>query len=98
MLQGITNVGDKMKIIKIGAVWCPGCLMMQKVWNNIKKNNKIKVEELDYDIDTDKVSKYNIGQILPVIIFLNDSEEEISRLVGEQTEKNIQEIIDKYRS
>ena len=24
-----------MKIIKIGAIWCPGCLVMKKVWNNI---------------------------------------------------------------
>ena len=24
-----------MRIIKIGAVWCPGCLVMKKVWNKI---------------------------------------------------------------
>ena len=24
-----------MKIIKISAIWCPGCLVMKKVWKNI---------------------------------------------------------------
>ena len=23
-----------MKIIKFTAIWCPGCLVMKKVWNN----------------------------------------------------------------
>ena len=27
-----------MKIIKIGAIWCPGCLVMKKVWKNIITN------------------------------------------------------------
>ena len=27
-----------MKIIKVGAIWCPGCLVMKKVWNNILKD------------------------------------------------------------
>ena len=60
-----------MQIIKIGAVWCPGCLVMNKIWNNILKNNDLDIIELDYDMDSAEVSKYNVGQVLPVIIFLD---------------------------
>ena len=49
-----------MKIIKIGAVWCPGCLVMNKIWNNIKTNYpEVEIEELDYDMDSLEVLKYN---------------------------------------
>ena len=86
-----------MQIIKIGAVWCPGCLVMNKVWNNILKNNDLDILELDYDMDNDEVSKYNIGQVLPVIIFVDKDGVELERLVGEQKEDKLMEIIDKYR-
>ncbi|MBQ9854484.1 MAG: thioredoxin family protein [Bacilli bacterium] len=86
-----------MKIIKIGAIWCPGCLVMKKVWKNIEKENELNIKELDYDIDKEEVEKYNIGNILPVIIFLNDKEQELERLIGEQKEEKILEIINKYR-
>lgn len=86
-----------MQIIKIGAVWCPGCLVMNKIWNNILKNNDLDIIELDYDMDSDLVSKYNIGQVLPVIIFINKDGVELERLIGEQKESKLMEVIDKYR-
>ena len=27
-----------MRVIKIGAIWCGGCLVMNKVWNKLIKN------------------------------------------------------------
>ena len=36
-----------MRIIKIGAIWCPGCLVMKKVWNNILKEYDLDITELD---------------------------------------------------
>ena len=86
-----------MQIIKIGAVWCPGCLVMNKIWNNILKDNDLDIIELDYDFDSDEVSKYNVGQVLPVIIFVDKDGLELERLVGEQKENKLMEIIDKYR-
>lgn len=86
-----------MKIIKIGAIWCPGCLVMKKIWKNIEKNNELNIIELDYDLDKEEVEKYNIGNVLPVVIFLNDNEQELERLIGEQKEEKILEIINKYR-
>ena len=86
-----------MQIIKIGAVWCPGCLVMNKIWNNILKNNDLDIIELDYDMDSEEVSKYNVGQVLPVIIFVDKDGIELERLVGEQKEDRLMEIINKYR-
>ena len=86
-----------MKIIKIGAVWCPGCLVMNKIWKKINKDNSLEIISLDYDMDSEEVSKYDVGKLLPVIIFLDNEETEIDRLIGEQKEDKIFELIDKYR-
>ena len=86
-----------MKIIKIGAIWCPGCLVMNKIWNKLDKDNDLEIVSLDYDIDSDKISKYNVGNILPVIIFVDKDNNELERLVGEQTENKIWEVINKYK-
>lgn len=86
-----------MKIIIIGAIWCPGCLVMRKVWNNIKREYpKLEVLELDYDMDNMEVMKYNPGSILPVVIFSSKDGEELERLVGECHEEVIRGVILKY--
>ena len=86
-----------MKIIKIGAIWCPGCLIMKKVWKNITNDySNLDVMELDYDIDNEVVSKYNPGHVLPVVIFLDKNGNELERLIGEQKETVLREAIDKY--
>ena len=87
-----------MKIIKIGAIWCPGCLVMNKVWNRIlEKYDKIDIISLDYDMDSLEVSKYDVGNILPVIIFVDKDGNELERLVGEQKEDKIIELIERYK-
>ena len=87
-----------MKIIKIGAIWCPGCLIMKKVWKNIiDEYNDLDITELDYDMDNDTVSKYSPGKVLPVVIFFDDNNNELERLIGEQKEETLKNIIDKYR-
>ena len=70
-----------MKIVKISAIWCGACLIMNKVWNKLKDKD-IELIELDYDIDEEEVKKYNPGDILPVFIVF-DGNEEILRLTGE---------------
>ena len=45
-----------MKIIKIGAMWCPACIVTNKYWKQIiEKYNEI--EFIDYDIDMDEEIK-----------------------------------------
>lgn len=86
-----------MKIIKIGAIWCPGCLVMKKVWNNIQRDIQVDIVELDYDIDSNEVIKYDVGKILPVVIFVDKDNNELERVIGEQKEEKLRELIDKYR-
>lgn len=72
-----------MKVVKIGAIWCGGCLVMNKVWNKLKDNYDFEFVEYDYDMDEEEVSLYLPLDVLPVFIFYNDSSEELFRIVGE---------------
>ena len=83
-----------MKIIKFGAVWCPGCLVMKPVWKKVEeKYPNLDIIEYDYDIDEDEVNIYNVGDKLPVVIKLDDNGSEIGRLIGEKKENEIIEFI-----
>lgn len=85
-----------MKVIKIGAMWCPGCIVMHKVWDKINKEYpNIEVKSLDLDMDEEEVKKYNIGDTLPVTIFYKD-DTELERLIGEKRFEDIESVINKY--
>lgn len=75
----------------ISAVWCPSCLILKK---NIKKlrnvYSSLEINTLDYDLDEDIISEYNVGNKLPVLISKIDNKE-INRLIGE---KSYDEIVD----
>lgn len=83
-----------MKIIKIGAMWCPACLIMNKRLKEIENKYSIEIINYDYDIDEEIVNKYNVGEVLPELIFINEKDEEIKRLIGEQSIENISSIIE----
>lgn len=82
-----------MKIIKISAIWCPACIITNNALNKLKDNYSFELEELDYDFDD--IESYNVGDILPVLIFVKD-DKEIDRLVGEKNYKEIEEVLKKY--
>lgn len=86
-----------MKVIKITAVWCSGCLIMNKIWNNILQKNDILTINLDYDMDYEEVLKYDVGNILPVFIFFKD-EKEIKRVVGEIKEQELLKIVEELEN
>lgn len=82
-----------MKIVKIGAMWCPGCIVMHKVWDKITDNYpNIDIISYDLDMDSEEVEKYNVGSTLPVIIFYKN-EIEFKRLIGEKKYEDIEEVI-----
>ena len=81
-----------MKVIKITASWCPSCLIMNGMIDDIINKYNVSMISYDFDLDQDEVSKYNVGTILPVLIKLDDEENEISRIVGEHKEKEIIEL------
>lgn len=84
-----------MKLIKIGAVWCPACLVMSTRINKVIEKYKLELANYDYDIDSDIIDKYNIGDVLPVLILLDDNEKEIDRLIGEQSLNKLEGFIKK---
>lgn len=82
-----------MKVVKINAVWCSGCLVMNKTWKSILNKYDIETINLDYDIDEDEVKAYNVGNILPVLIFYKD-DKEVIRVIGEKSEEELIKIIE----
>lgn len=81
-----------MKIIRINAIWCSGCLSMKKIWKEIEEEYpNLDIINLDYDMDEDEVMKYNPGEVLPVVILQNNKKE--IRLIGEKTKEEIIESI-----
>lgn len=80
-----------MKIIKITAMWCPSCLIMNDIFSSIDEN--IETISYDYDMDEDIVKEYNVGTILPVLIKIDDSDNEVERLIGEHSKKEVEDFI-----
>lgn len=84
-----------MKIIIINAMWCPGCLISKSIWNEIKlMYPNMEYINYDYDLDEENIIKYNIGDIVPVVIFEKDNIE-IKRVIGEKSKKKILDIMEK---
>ncbi len=84
-----------MKYVKVSAMWCPSCLIMNKRYDQIATDYKINIENYDYDFDSEVIEKYQIGNILPVfLIFKNDNE--IHRIIGEKTAKELDCIIKEF--
>lgn len=79
-----------MKIIVVGAMWCTNCATMRPIWQEIVKEWQEKYHhQLDftyYEFDTEAGqevrTKYQVGNDLPVFIFLNKKNQEISRKIG----------------
>lgn len=79
-----------MKILKFNAVWCPGCLVQRPIWDEVLKEiTTLDITEYDYDLDEDEVIKYNVGDKLPVVIMLDENNNEIKRLTGEKKKEEI---------
>ncbi|HPA25413.1 MAG TPA: thioredoxin family protein [bacterium] len=88
-----------MKVLKFGAVWCSGCLVMKPRWQEIEKENAwLKTEYYDFDNDKIMVEKYKITKTLPTFIFLDNQDKEFLRLNGEIDKKKIIEILEQNRA
>ena len=79
-----------MKIVKISSMTCTSCIIMNNIINKLKKNYDLDIEEIDYDFDD--IEEYNVGKILPVIIFYKNNKE-IKRIEGEHSYEELERII-----
>ncbi|MFA5048142.1 MAG: thioredoxin family protein [Patescibacteria group bacterium] len=87
-----------MKVLKFGAVWCPGCLVMKPRWKEIETENSwLQTEYYDFDQDKEMVEKYQITNILPVFVFLGKDGDEFLRLNGEIDKAKLIEIINQNK-
>lgn len=87
-----------MKVLKFGAVWCAGCVVMKPRWKEIEEENPwLQTEYFDYDTDKEAVEKYGINDILPVFVFLDKEEKEFLRLQGEVDKEKIIEVINQNK-
>ena len=83
-----------MKVLKFGAVWCSGCLVMKPRWAEIEKENPwLKTEMYDFDNDKEMVNKYEIDDKLPTFVFLDKEGNEFKRMHGEIGKKELIEFI-----
>lgn len=86
-----------MRVVKIGAVWCNGCLVMNNVWNKVLKTKDIECLSLDIDMDEEEVKPYNVGDVLPVFIFYK-GDKEVKRVVGEKSYDEMISIIEEIEN
>lgn len=83
-----------MKIVRVTAVWCMSCLSMKKTWKKVfQEYDNLEIIDLDYDIDSEMIKEYNIGETLPeLVVFKNDKE--VKRIIGEKTKKELKQIFE----
>jgi thiol-disulfide isomerase/thioredoxin len=86
------------KVLKFGAVWCSGCLVMKPRWAEIEAENPwLETEMHDFDQDQEAVKKYNIDDKLPVFVFLDKNGDEFLRLTGEIDKEKLINIINENK-
>lgn len=86
-----------MKIIKISAIWCSACLIMNKIYKELEKEQNLEIISYDIDMDEEEVEKYNVGEKLPEVIFL-EGNKEIGRMIGEHSKEEIEKYIKELNS
>jgi thiol-disulfide isomerase/thioredoxin len=74
-------------------MWCPGCIVMKKTFKQIEEDFNIEIKSLDLDFDEEEVSKYNVGDTLPVII-VNKDGKEIKRIIGEKSYQELKSLLE----
>lgn len=84
-----------MIIVRVTAMWCMSCLSMKKTWKKVFSEYKnLKVIDLDFDFNSEEVKKYNVGSILPELIFFDNEGNEIKRIVGEKSKKEMYKLLE----
>jgi len=92
-----------MKVLKFGATWCNGCIVMKPRWKEIeeeyaKKGESLDTQYYDYDVDKEAVNKWGIDKQLPTFVFLDKNGKEILRMHGEPSKKELIKVIEEHKS
>jgi len=85
-----------MKVIKITAIWCTSCIIMNKVWKQLQEKYNFETISYDLDMDEDEVEKYDVGDKLPVFVFQDDNNNELFRIIGEKKLEEMEKIMKEH--
>lgn len=85
-----------MKLVVIKSMTCPSCFIMMDIIEKIKQTKDLDIEIYDYDFDKTIASAFMPGSVLPVIIFLDENDNELERLIGEHDYEELLSLINKY--
>ena len=87
-----------MKILKIWAVWCSGCLVMWPLFKEIEKENPwLETSYYEYDDSPEIVEKYGLDWDVPYFIFLDKEGNILEKINWEFSKKEIMTRIEKYK-
>ena len=82
-----------MRILKIGAEWCPECVIMKIRWQEVERQfPDLKTEFIDIDKNSTIKKERNVEDI-PTFIFLDDTGQEFLRLQKLVEKENLLKII-----
>jgi len=88
-----------MKVLKFGATWCPGCVVMKPRWKEVETEHPwLETEYYDYDTDKEAVEKHSVNDVLPTFVFLDTEGNEILRMHGEVEKEKIVKAITENRN
>lgn len=86
-----------MKVLKFGALWCSGCLVMKPRWAEIEQElHWLTTEYHDVDEDKDLAAHYRIEDY-PCFIFIDKKGNEIHREYGEVEKKKLIELVNRFK-
>lgn len=78
------------KILKFSAPWCGQCRALQRNLQPIQD----KITEINIEDNDELVSEYNIRSI-PVLVFLDENDSEVDRIIGNTSLDNVNAILNK---
>lgn len=83
-----------MRILRFTAAWCTSCLVMKSRFKKVLKEIP-NIDIIDYDIDNDSelCETYHLGHILPVLIVVDERNNELKRIIGEKSVKELIKIL-----
>jgi thiol-disulfide isomerase/thioredoxin len=87
-----------MKVLKFGAVWCSGCLVMRPRWEELENElDWLTTEYHDVDEEKELADTYEITDY-PCFIILDDAGNELYRGYGEIETDQIREIVKRFKN
>lgn len=87
---------DKLVLVDFWASWCGPCKMQSPVFEAAaEQNTDVVFGKVNVDEEQDIAAKYSVMSIPTLILFKNG--EIITKLVGLQSEDDIQEVLDENK-